>query len=92
MVEKAREQGIKVILGTPTVIDEPEFERLTERIRYWIKSYARENNLPVIDFASAFFDENGQMRTDLLLADGGHPTIQGYQAMFRVIDPDIFKE
>ncbi len=91
MIEKARENDIQVILGIPTVVDEPEFERLIERIRVWMKDYARQNNIEIIDFAQAFYDSNGHMRTELLLADGGHPTEKGYQAMFEVIDPSIFK-
>lgn len=89
MAEKARDNNIKVILGLPTAIDEPEFERLLGRIREWIKTYARENDMQVIDFTSAFYDE-GRLRTEYLLADGGHPTVEGYQAMFRVIDTTIF--
>jgi acyl-CoA thioesterase-1 len=90
MIAKARENDIQVILGTPTAVDEPEFERLVERIRVWIKNYARENSIKIIDFARAFYDSNGRMRTELLLADGGHPTENGYRAMFEVIDLGIF--
>jgi lysophospholipase L1-like esterase len=90
MAEQARENNIKVIFGLPTAVDEPEFERLLVRIRLWIINYAAEHNLPIIDFASAFFDENNMVLTELLLVDGGHPTIEGYQAMFKVIDLNIF--
>ncbi|MEN6460799.1 MAG: SGNH/GDSL hydrolase family protein [Syntrophomonas sp.] len=91
MAEKATGNDIQVIFGLPTAVDEPEFERLLVRIRQWIIRYAAEHNLPVIDFSSAFHDDNNNVRTELLLADGGHPTIEGYQAMFQVIDLDLFQ-
>jgi acyl-CoA thioesterase-1 len=91
MAEKAAEHNLKVIMGQPTVFDEPEIERLLTRIRQWIASYAEKHQIPVINFAAAFYDEMGKIRTDLLLADGGHPTIEGYQAMFKVINLEVFK-
>lgn len=90
MIEKALADGIRVILGTPAGVDYPEEERRLTRVRQWIKDYAQENNLPVIDFGAAFFDEQGRVRTELLLADGAHPTQKGYEAMFEQIDPDVF--
>lgn len=91
MAEKASDNNIQVIFGLPTAIDEPEFERLLVRIRQWIIQYAADHNLSVINFTSAFYDENNNVKTELLLADGGHPTLEGYRAMFRVIDLDIFQ-
>ncbi len=91
MIEKAREAGIKVILGIPTAVDDPGWEKLIARIRRWMKDYAREHHLEVIDFAAAFYDENGQLKSELLLADGGHPDISGYQAMFGQIDLSMFE-
>jgi lysophospholipase L1-like esterase len=90
MAEKARENDIKVIFGTPTAVDDPEPERLLKRLRGWIKEYATENNLAVIDFAAAFFDSNGKIRLEYLLADGGHPTREGYQALYAKIDLKVF--
>ncbi len=91
MTEQAREAGIKVILATPTAIDYPEVERRLDKIRDWIKSYARENHLPVIDFAAVYFDSDGKVRSELLLLDGAHPNKKGYRAMFEQIDPAIFE-
>lgn len=91
MAEKAEANDIKVILGLPTAVDEPEFERLLVRIRQWIIQYAAQQNIPIIDFARPFYDENNNVLTELLLADGGHPTIEGYQAMFRMIDLNVFQ-
>lgn len=91
MAEKARNAGIKVILGTPTAVDDPHIEILLGRIRAWIKDYGRENDLKIIDFAAAFFDSSGRVRSELLLADGGHPTRQGYEAIFAQIDFKVFE-
>ncbi len=90
MTENALAEGIKVILGTPPAIDYPEEERRMARVRAWVTEYAREKSLPVIDFGAAFFDEQGRIRSEFLLADGAHPTQKGYEAMFKQIDPRIF--
>jgi len=91
MVEKALDENIKVILGLPTAVDVPEWERLIQRIRNWMKNYAAEKGLKIIEFDRAFYDENGNVRSELLLADGGHPDIEGYRAMFAEIDLNIFE-
>lgn len=91
MIERAQAEDIKVIMGTPTAVDEPEMEIRVERIRQWIKDYCLKNNIPVIDFAAAFFDGSGNMKTEFLLPDGGHPTRQGYQALFDQIDFKVFE-
>jgi len=91
LAEKAQEAGIKVILGTPTAVDDPKMEILIERLRTWMKNYGRENGIEVIDFAAAFFDSSGNVKTELLLADGGHPTRQGYEAIFAQIDLKVFE-
>jgi acyl-CoA thioesterase-1 len=92
MIRIAKKNGIKVILGTPTAVDQPSIERLLVRIRTWINDYARQNAIPIIDFAAAFRDSGGGVRKDLLLADGAHPTRAGYQALFDVIDKRVFAE
>jgi len=91
MVEQAREAGIKVIMATPTAINYPEVERRLEKIRDWIKAFAREQGLPVIDFAAAYFDPDGKVRSELLLLDGAHPNKNGYRAMFEQIDLYLFR-
>ncbi|MDD4802233.1 MAG: GDSL-type esterase/lipase family protein [Syntrophomonas sp.] len=90
MTEKALENGIKVIMGTPPPIDEPEPERRLKRIREWIINHARMKHLAIIDFAAAFFDSSGNIRLEYLLADGAHPSSKGYQALFAQIDLKIF--
>jgi lysophospholipase L1-like esterase len=91
MAEKAVQQNIKVIFGIPTAIDDEYIEKLTQRIRNWIKEYSIQQGIPVIDFDQAFYDQNGNLITDYLSADGAHPTKEGYKAMFARIDTTIFK-
>lgn len=90
MVNKAVNAGITVVLGTPTAVDYPPWERSLTRLRQWIHEFAEQKSLKVIDFHQAFYDQKGDLLTDLLLPDGGHPTRSGYQAMFEQIDISIF--
>jgi lysophospholipase L1-like esterase len=90
MAEKAAEHNIKVIFGMPTAVDDEYIEKLTQRIRNWIKTYADQQGIPIIDFHQAFYDRQGNIITKLLSADGAHPTKEGYQAMFAQIDTAIF--
>ncbi|MEN6351515.1 MAG: SGNH/GDSL hydrolase family protein [Syntrophomonas sp.] len=91
MVEKALNANIKVILGIPTGVDDPYWEKLLQRIRKWMRDFAAEKQLKIINFDHAFFDENGNLKEELLLADGGHPSMAGYQAMFEQIDLTVFE-
>ncbi|NLF45139.1 MAG: GDSL family lipase [Syntrophomonadaceae bacterium] len=91
MVNWALSRNIKVILGMPTAVDEISWESTLNKLRQWLDEYARENNLPVIRFEQAFYTAAGELRTDLLMADGGHPTARGYEEMYKQIDLNIFK-
>jgi lysophospholipase L1-like esterase len=91
MIEKAGSNSIKVIIGLPTPFDDDYYEKLLSRIRSWLTEYARESNIATIDFAAGFYDAEGELRSELLLADGGHPSLLGYQEMFKQINLDIFK-
>lgn len=90
MVEKARAAGIEVVMGTPTAVDDPSWERSLTRLREWVHAFAARQKISVIDFHRAFYDQEGNLRTEYLLPDGGHPTRSGYQAMFRQIDLSLF--
>lgn len=90
MVEKAEEAGINVILGQPTAVDEPFWELPLVRLREWITRYARNKAITVIPFHLAFYNDKGELRSELLLSDGGHPTEEGYREMFKQIDFSIF--
>jgi len=90
MARKAQEYGITVIIGLPTPMDDEYYEKMLGRLRDWLLEFARKNQFKVIDFAAAFYNDQGRLRTELLLADGGHPASVGYLEMFKQIDIDSF--
>ncbi|MGI6435922.1 MAG: SGNH/GDSL hydrolase family protein [Syntrophomonadaceae bacterium] len=90
MAAKAQEKGIKVVFGTPTAVDDPFWEIPLVRLREWMTNYAREHHIALIPFHEAFYGEEGKIRTELLLADGGHPAQEGHRLMFKLIDLSIF--
>jgi len=90
MYRMAAAKGIKVVFGLPTPIDYDESERRLKRVRDWMKKFAADNNLPTIDFYSAFFNAEGILQEELLL-DGAHPTREGYRLMFEAIPLEIFE-
>ena len=90
MIDWALQENILVIIGLPTAVDMKSWENILKRLRTWLEEYAREKKLPVIHFEQAFYDKDGNIRTDLLLPDGGHPSSQGYQEMYDQIDLKIF--
>lgn len=90
MIDKALDAGIIVIIGTPTAVDYAPWERGLIRLRDWIHQRADQLQLEVINFHQAFYDSEGQLLTELLLPDGGHPARSGYKAMFEQIDLSIF--
>lgn len=92
MAEKAQKAHIKVILGLPTVVDDLFWEAPLVRLREWMTSYAREHQMRLIPFHKAFYRLDGTIRSDLLLADGGHPTEEGYRQMFTQIDLSVFED
>lgn len=91
MVEMAENAGIQVIFGLCPPLDYPPLERLLAALRSWMRAYAEEKGIPVIDFTPAFYDKKGCLRGDTLLPDGAHPTVVGYEEMFRQIDLELFK-
>lgn len=91
MIDQALENGIKVVLGLLVPIDYPEYEARLARVREWTRSFAEEKNLPLIDFYSAFIDENGKIMSQYLL-DEAHPTEEGYRRMFEIIPLEIFTD
>ncbi|MCR4399476.1 MAG: SGNH/GDSL hydrolase family protein [Syntrophomonadaceae bacterium] len=90
MVEEARAAGIRVILGLPIPIDEPEMERRLERVRQWMRAYAAEQGLDLIDFDACMRGPHGEMRQELFL-DGAHPSREGWAAMAEAVDLSVFE-
>ncbi len=92
MVEKALQNNIIPVIGLPTPVDFKPWENILQKLRVWLANYASHHNLNIINFAQAFFRNDGTIRTDLLLDDGGHPAREGYKLMFRQIDLNIFNK
>lgn len=90
MIEKSLAHGIRPVIGLPTPVDYIPWEKSLQKLRIWLREYAENLNLDVIDFSKAFYDSDGNIKTDLLLADGGHPSREGYKQMFKQIDLNIF--
>lgn len=90
MVEKAKDNNIIPVIGIPTPVDFPPWERSLQKLREWIIEYANMQNIEVINFARPFYNDDGTINTILLLDDGGHPSREGYKQMFMQITPAIF--
>jgi len=87
LVETSCRQGIVPVVGLPIPLGWKEPEKRLARLRRWLVDFAAERRIKVINFAAPFFDpETGEVREELLL-DGGHPTVEGYAAMARQVDP-----
>ena len=46
-----------------------------------IRTYARDDDLPLIDFYGTWFDGEGALRTELFLEDGLHANKIGHRQM-----------
>lgn len=66
---------------------------ILDSVNIWIRGYARDNGIPLIDFYNAFNDvSNPRNMPSSLVADGTHPTLKGYRLMGETIDASIFKK
>lgn len=90
MIQKSLAHGIRPVIGLPTPVDYIPWEKSLQKLRIWMREYADDLNLDIIDFSKAFYDNDGNIKTDLLLPDGGHPTREGYKQMFNQVDLNIF--
>ncbi|HMA11070.1 MAG TPA: SGNH/GDSL hydrolase family protein [Steroidobacteraceae bacterium] len=91
MVEIARANGIRVILGSippsaafnwqPALKPAPQIAALNE----WMSDYARRNGLGYIDYHSALRGEAGELKP-ALGNDGVHPNRDGYAVMRRLAE------
>jgi lysophospholipase L1-like esterase len=74
------EKEIRVILGLPTPVDEPQVEALLQDYRTFLLELSSRRDYPFIPFHQAFLDASGQFRHELT-TDGCHPNLDGYEAM-----------
>jgi len=81
MVEYCVNNGIVPILGIPTpCLAYPE-EFVLQEYRAWLKEYAEEHSIKVIDFYAALADTEAMIAKEEYLLDEVHPNIDGYRAM-----------
>jgi acyl-CoA thioesterase I len=84
MVELCEQHSIIPILGLPTPCLLPKEEQLLMEYRNWLKSYADEEDIMVVDFYSPFFDRIEAGQGAQLFVDDVHPSIEGYALMGEV--------
>ena len=94
MVEMARANGIKVVIGSIPPADEfpwhkglepaPKIRALNAKLEAWCKS----EGMVWVDYYSALADEKGAMKPGLSL-DGVHPTPAGYAVMAPLAEAGI---
>lgn len=63
-----------------------------DQLNQWIREYARDNMIPLVDYYSAMVDPSNpqNMPSPLVSSDNIHPTPIGYFNMALAIDPAIF--
>lgn len=79
MVEKARANNIIPILALP--LEYPGFRQVIKDTREWEISYAQEENILILDFATVLFDAEGNYLNGLSSEGGKYPNIKGYIKM-----------
>jgi acyl-CoA thioesterase I len=83
MIRYAAEKAVVSILGLPPPCIYSVEEECLGEYRHWLRLYAAENQLMVIDFATVFLDAlSGEVRRDLFV-DGVHPNEAGYERMIQ---------
>lgn len=84
MVGLCWQHGIIPILGLPTPSLLAEEEQFLKGYRNWLKSYAEEKDIIVVDFFSPFLERIRAGQGAQLFADEVHPSIEGYVLMGEV--------
>jgi len=97
MVELAQANGIKVILASVLPATKFEWRRaLGDRsgmivdLNQQIEAYAKQQNIPYVDYHSAMKNEQNGMDVDIA-EDGVHPTPAGYKIMENLVKSVIQK-
>ena len=103
MIDRARSNGIVVIVGTEVTLSEAvgfmnrlaafvgslrgkegyaaKINKEVRAVNDWLRDYARQNNLKVLDFEKVFDDGEGFRRPEFTADDGTHITSEGYAAL-----------
>ena len=91
MVDLARGNGIRVILGSILPIDrfawKPDLHpaQQVRELNLWLRGYARDNGLVFADYYSVLASPEGAMKSEFT-NDGVHPDFSGFAAMRSTID------
>jgi lysophospholipase L1-like esterase len=95
MVEMAKHNGIKVVIGTippwgcyddsicgASVADETaaRYDRITQ-LNTWLKTFAIEEGVTLVDYHAALTNTTGLHYAEGRTSDGVHPSLAGYAAM-----------
>ena len=81
LAEQLVDSNIRPLVGLPPPVEDAVFEKELAKFRRWLKSYAKENKFPTIDFYSPFIDSKKKKPISSYFEDGVHPSSKGYQAM-----------
>ncbi|HSU33076.1 MAG TPA: SGNH/GDSL hydrolase family protein [Bryobacteraceae bacterium] len=87
MAELAKANKIRVVLATVMPVCDyikPQTGRRPpaqiQALNTWIRQYAGQNGLTLLDYYSAMVDDHGMLKKDLTF-DGLHPNAEGYAVM-----------
>ncbi|NLI91696.1 MAG: lysophospholipase [Peptococcaceae bacterium] len=81
MVEYCINNHIIPILGIPTPCLAYPQEFILQEYRGWLKEYAENNKIQIIDFYSALADTDSMIANQEYLLDEVHPNVEGYRVM-----------
>jgi lysophospholipase L1-like esterase len=87
MVDMARANGIKIVLGSVLPVCDYHRPQTAQRpperilaVNRWMKEYAARNRFVYLDYFSATVDDKGFFKAELTY-DGLHPNAAGYKVM-----------
>lgn len=100
MVEAAKQHGIRVVLGTIPpwgCADDPEcgasavdktperYDRIAQ-LNAWLKTFAAQEGVTLIDYHAALTNAEGLHYAEGLTIDGIHPSSAGYEVMQPLVE------
>ncbi|HHV65004.1 MAG TPA: lysophospholipase [Peptococcaceae bacterium] len=81
IVEYCWRNDIIPVLGIPTPTMAYPEEFILQAYRDWLREYAEEKKITIIDFYAALVDATGMMARQEFFLDEVHPNVEGYRAM-----------
>jgi len=84
MVEALQAAGIFPLIGMPPPYQDHYCEKQLAAYRHFVNAYAGTRSLRVIHFDRAFRDADGEVLRRCY-ADTTHPSLEGYEAMARLV-------